>query len=137
MRLVAVVMGTSGPNPRAGATSALLNHAFRFYESHIIAAGQQPLIQGKVWKGASDAVSAGLLQDLKLAIPRGSQAQLEKTLVLEPRIVAPVQMHAAIGTFSVRLNGKELASRPLVALQAVEPAGFFGRIADDVRLMFE
>ncbi len=137
MRLVSVVMGSSGSNARANATSALLNHAFRFYESHTIAAGQQPLTQGKVWKGVSDTVSAGLLQDLKLAIPRGSQAQLEMKPVLEPRIVAPLQKDAAIGTYSVRLNGKDLASRPLVALQAVESAGFFGRIADDVRLMFE
>ena len=137
MRLVAVVMGTSGPDARAGATSALLNYAFRFYESQVIAAGQQPLAQGRVWKAAGDAVSAGLLQDLKLAIPRGSEAQIEKKLALEPRIVAPVQKHAVIGTLSVRLNGRELATRPLVALQAVESAGFFGRIADDVRLMFE
>ena len=137
MRLVSVVMGTSGAEARASATSALLNHAFRFYESRTIAAGQQPLAQGKVWKGAGDVVSAGLLQDLKLAVPRGSQAQLETKPVLESRIVAPVKKHAAIGTFSVSLNGKELASRPLVALEAVEAAGFFGRIADDVRLMFE
>ena len=137
MRLVSVVMGTSGPDARASATAALLNHAFRFYESRTIAAGQQPLAQGKVWKGAGDVVSAGLLQDLKLAVPRGSEAQLEKLPVLEARIVAPVKKDAAIGTFSVRLNGKELVSRPLVALQAVESAGFLGRMADDIRLMFE
>jgi len=137
MRLVSVVMGTSGAEARASATSALLNHAFRFYESRTIAAGQQALAQGKVWKGAGDVVSAGLLQDLKLAVPRGSQAQLEAKPVLEARIVAPVKKHAAIGTYSVSLNGRELASRPLVALEAVESAGFFGRIADDVRLMFE
>ena len=137
MRLVSVVMGTSGPVARAGATAALLNHAFRFYESRTIAAGQQALIQGKVWKGATDVVSAGLLADLKLAIPRGSEAQLEKLPVLGSRIVAPVKKDVAIGTFSVRLNGKELAARPLVALQAVESAGFFGRIADDIRLLFE
>ncbi len=137
MRLVSVVMGTSGPAARTSATAALLNHAFRFYESRTVATGRQPLAQGKVWKGAGDVVSAGLPQDLKLAIPRGSEAQLEKLPVLESRIEAPVKKDAVIGTFKVRLNGKELASRPLVALQAVEAAGFFGRIADDIRLMFE
>ena len=137
MRLVSVVMGTSGPDARAVATSALMNFAFRFYENHTIAVAQQPLVQGKVWKGASDTIAAGLAQDLRLAIPRGSQSQLEKTSVLDARIVAPVQKHAALGTLTVRLNGKDLAARPLVALDAVDPAGFFGRAADEVRLMFE
>jgi len=137
MRLVSVVMGTSSPGARTSATAALLNHAFRFYESRTITPGQQQLAQGRVWKGSSTVVSAGLLQDLKLVVPRGSEAQLEKSPVLAARIMAPVKKGAAIGTFSVRLNGRELASRPLVALQAVESAGFLGRMADEIRLMFE
>ncbi len=137
MRLVSVVMGTSGSKSRADASSALLNYAYRFYENHIVAGADQPLAQGKIWKGVSDTISAGLAQDLHLTIPRGSQSQLERITVLDERIVAPVEKHAAIGAFTVRLNGKELASRPLVALGAVESAGFFGRVADEVRLMFE
>lgn len=137
MRLVSVVMGSAGSDARASATTSLMNYAFRFYQTHTIAAGQQPLAQGKVWKGASDVISAGLLEDLRLTIPRGSQSQLERMPVLDTRIVAPVEKHAAIGRFTVRLNGRELVSRPLVALDAVAPAGFFGRVADEVRLMFE
>ncbi len=137
MRLVSVVMGASGSKSRTDITSALLNYAYRFYENHTVAGADQPLAQGKIWKGVSDTISAGLAQDLRLTIPRGSQSQLEKITVLAERIVAPVEKHAAIGAFTVRLNGKELASRPLVALGAVESAGFFGRVADEVRLMFE
>jgi D-alanyl-D-alanine carboxypeptidase (penicillin-binding protein 5/6) len=35
------------------------------------------------------------------------------------------------------LDGKVLAEQPLLVLQDVPEAGFFGRMADKVRLMFE
>ncbi|MBI1731396.1 MAG: D-alanyl-D-alanine carboxypeptidase [Gammaproteobacteria bacterium] len=137
MRLISVVMGTAGPEARANATTALMNYAFRFYESRTVVRGLQPLTTGKVWKGVAEGVTVGLLADLRLAIPRGAEPQLEKLPILEPRIVAPVKRHAAVGTLSVRLNGKELAARPLIALDGVDSAGLLGRVADDLRLLFE
>ena len=41
---------------------------------------------------------------------------------------APIAKGQAIGTVRVTLDGKVVAERPLVALEAVEEAGFFKRL---------
>jgi D-alanyl-D-alanine carboxypeptidase (penicillin-binding protein 5/6) len=43
----------------------------------------------------------------------------------------------AIGKLRVSLDGKVLAERPLVALNAVEEAGFFGRLWDELWMWWE
>ena len=40
-------------------------------------------------------------------------------------------------TGEIFATGKELDRRPLLVLHSVEEAGFFGRLLDKVRLMFE
>lgn len=137
MRLVSVVMGTTGSVARASATAALLNYAYRFYERHTIAGALQPLAQGRVWKGATGTLAAGVARELRLTLPRGSETRVEKVAKLNERLVAPIKKGAEVGTFTVRLDGKDLATRPLVALDAVPEAGFFGRVADEIRLWFE
>lgn len=137
MRLVSVVMGTSGSKTRADATAALLNYAYRFHERHVVAAAMTSLAEGTVWKGAVRSVAAGVAEDLRLTLPRGSQSRLEQAAVLDQRLVAPIAKGAKVGMLTVRLDGRELASRPLVALADVPAAGLFGRVADELRLWFE
>jgi len=48
--------------------------------------------------------------------------------------VAPITAGQQIGTLRVRLGTSILAERPVVALEAVEPAGFFARAWDTMRL---
>ena len=55
---------------------------------------------------------------------------------LLPHIVAPIGQGERIGTLRVRLGEQVIAERPLVALQAVEQAGWFGRTWDSIRMMF-
>lgn len=39
-----------------------------------------------------------------------------------------------VGTIDFQLNGKSIEQRPLVVLEAVPEAGFFGRIIDFIML---
>jgi D-alanyl-D-alanine carboxypeptidase (penicillin-binding protein 5/6) len=137
MRLVAVVMGTDGSEARIRATEALLNYAFRFYESHRLVAAGETLAAPKVWKGAAVSVPLGLREDLLLAIPRGSLPQVEKLTETHPDILAPIAEGDVLGTLKVRLGGRELASRPLVALAAVPPGSLFRRFMDEIFLILE
>jgi D-alanyl-D-alanine carboxypeptidase (penicillin-binding protein 5/6) len=137
MRLVSVVMGAPGTDARANATAALLNYVYRFYERSVVAGAGQPLAEGRVWKGAADSVSAGLARELRLTLPRGGADRVERAVLLDSRLVAPIAKGERIGTFTVRLDGKVLAQEPLVALAAAPEAGLFGRLADEVRLWFE
>jgi D-alanyl-D-alanine carboxypeptidase (penicillin-binding protein 5/6) len=51
-------------------------------------------------------------------------------------LVAPISAGERIGTLRVSLDGRVIAERPLVALEAVEQAGWFGRAWDSVLMMF-
>jgi D-alanyl-D-alanine carboxypeptidase (penicillin-binding protein 5/6) len=44
---------------------------------------------------------------------------------------------AKVGTVSLSLDGKLLRQEPLYVLSDVAEAGFFGRVYDKIRLLFE
>jgi D-alanyl-D-alanine carboxypeptidase (penicillin-binding protein 5/6) len=52
-------------------------------------------------------------------------------------VLAPIAKGQAVGKVRVTLDGKTLAERPLVAMEAVPEAGFFGRMWDDFWLWWE
>jgi D-alanyl-D-alanine carboxypeptidase (penicillin-binding protein 5/6) len=137
MRLVSVVMGTSGPEARLRATESLLNYAFRFYDSYKAVAARETLVAPKVWKGAALSVRLGLREDLVLVIPRDSQARLERVAEPNPNLMAPIAEGDVLGTFRLKLDGRELASRPLVALEAVPPGSLFRRFMDEIFLILD
>ena len=50
--------------------------------------------------------------------------------------MAPVAADQPLGEFKASLGGQPIASVPLVALQAVPEAGFFGRLWDAFLMLF-
>ena len=56
---------------------------------------------------------------------------------LPATLVAPIKKGQQVGKVKVMLDGKVVAERPLVALQAVEEGGFFKRLWDSFWLWWE
>jgi serine-type D-Ala-D-Ala carboxypeptidase (penicillin-binding protein 5/6) len=129
-RLVSVVMGDTSENQRAVDSQALLNWGFRFFETHKLYDANKQVARQKVWKGKGDEVQLGVAQPLLVGMPRGKYAQLKPTMDVPKTLVAPIAKGQKIGTVKVALDGKVIATAPLVALNAVEEAGFFGRLWD-------
>ena len=127
-RLITVVMGNTSENQRAVDSQALLNWGFRFYESHQLYAANKPLAQPKVWKGAVNRVPVGVSVPLLVSTPRGKYDRLKASMDLPMSLEAPIAKGQKLGTVKVTLDGKLVASAPLVALQAVEEGGFFKRL---------
>jgi len=136
MRLISVVMGTDSEEERATASQALLNYGFRFFETYQLYDAGAALKTEAVWKGALDEVSLGVDEALFVTIPRGRYDALEARLELSGTLVAPLQQGQSVGELIVELDGEDVARRPLKVQQAVEPAGFFGRTTDGIRLWF-
>ncbi len=136
MRLVAVVMGTSGENARAKESQKLLNYGFRFYETHRLYETGKPLKQMRVWKGQSETLPLGLSQEMYVTVPRGQYEKLEASLSVDSNIIAPARKGQAFGTVTVRLGEETLAEQPLVALQDMPEGGLWQRLIDDVMLWF-
>lgn len=136
MRLISVVMGSASEETRAQETQQLLAYTYRFYENTELYAADQPISNQRIWGGAIDNLSMGVLENLSLTLPRGQQDRLEVLLDLPRNIQAPVAAGDAIGSVLVSLDGEVVAEAPLVALHAVEPGSFFKRLWHSILQFF-
>jgi len=134
MRLISVVMGSSSESARASESQSLLNYGFRFFETVQLYKARTELAKGRVWKGTTHEVGLGLAEPLFVTIPRGRYEELDAQVELQPQLSAPLAADEVVGSVTVRLGDDLVASRDLITLNAVEPAGFFGRTWDNLRL---
>lgn len=133
-RLISVVMGTASDGARAQESQKLLNYGFQFYDSVRVYRKDQTVSTLKVWKGAETHVKAGPSRDLYLTLPRGEAQKLKAELVSQQPLVAPIGAGQQVAVVRVSLEGKPVGEYPIVALDNVPVAGFFGRIWDTMRL---
>ena len=136
-RLISVVLGGSSEEQRAVDSQALLNWGFRFYESHRLYDANKSVATQRVWKGQVNEVNLGVAQPLIVSMPRGRYPQMKSSMDVPKTLVAPITKGQKIGTVNVTLDGKEIASAPLVALEAVEEAGFFKRLWHENRMWWD
>lgn len=136
MRLISVVMGTRSPATRKNETRGLLNYGFRFFETVSLLEADEAMAEPRVWKGVADQVRVGVQSPLVLTIPRGRKDEIQSELALEEDLIAPLEAGEALGTVRLILEGEVLHEGPVVALEAVEPAGFFARLWDSILMWF-
>ena len=136
-RLISVMMGNTSENQRAVDSQALLNWGFRFYETHTLYTTAKPLATPKVWKGAGNSVRVGVSSPLLVSSPRGKYEQMKATMDLPKSLVAPIDKGQKLGTVNVTLDGRLVASAPLVAMDAVEEAGFFKRLWHELLMWWQ
>jgi D-alanyl-D-alanine carboxypeptidase (penicillin-binding protein 5/6) len=136
MRLISVVMGTRSKTARKNESRKLLNYGFRFFETRELYEAGQELTSARLWKGVQDQVRLGVAEPVVLTLPRGRDDDLETDLEVPDALTAPVVDGHALGMMRVRLDGEELLSVPLVALEAVSEAGFLARMWDSIVLWF-
>ncbi|HEY9036441.1 MAG TPA: D-alanyl-D-alanine carboxypeptidase family protein [Pseudomonadales bacterium] len=136
MRLISVVMGTSGEEARARETQSLLTWGFRFFESFRLYDRGETLSTLEVWGGTTDQVNLGTGGAVYLTVPRGQRSNIKANVQVDDVLRAPIKAGDVIGSLQIRLNDELLQEEPLVALNDVEQAGFLGRSWDSLRLFF-
>jgi len=137
-RLVSVVLGTASDSMRAQESQKLLNFGFQFYDNVRLYAKGASVSALKVWKGSSSELHAGSLQsDIVISVPHGSAGKIQAQFVGQEPLIAPVSAGQRVGAVKVTLEGKPVAEYPVVALENVGVAGFFGRMWDGMRLWFK
>ncbi|WP_420592304.1 D-alanyl-D-alanine carboxypeptidase family protein [Bacterioplanoides sp.] len=135
-RFIAVVMGTRSEEARARETQKLLAYGFRYFETHKLYDAGQELQTKPVWLGEKDQIKLGVAEELYLTLPRGAKGELQIDILSDEFIEAPIKQGQAIGTVTVRMGDEIQAELPLVALEEVEEAGFFGRLIGKIKLFF-
>jgi D-alanyl-D-alanine carboxypeptidase (penicillin-binding protein 5/6) len=128
MRLISVVMGAKSMQARADQSRTLFNWGFSAFEQAPLAKAGVSLADADVRYGKENTVSVGLTSDWGAAIPRGQLAQVHTVVEVTPGLTAPIDKGAVVGKVVATLDGKPLASQPVVALVAVERSGFFRRM---------
>jgi serine-type D-Ala-D-Ala carboxypeptidase (penicillin-binding protein 5/6) len=137
MRLVSVVMGTRSEEARAQASQSLLNYGFRFYETHRLYAAGEVLNRVRVWKGSQEKLPLGLTSDLNVTIPRHQYKNLDASMEIEPRIMAPVSAGQSLGEVRVSLDGEPVTTATLVALKEIDEGNLWQQIKDSALLWLE
>jgi len=137
MRLISVVMGTATPKARINGSQAMLNYGFRFFETKKIFTAEEEIINIKTWKTASENLSLGVSDDLKITLPRGSFDKLNKDSDVPPQITGPINKGQSIGEVAIRLGEKTLVVQPLVALESNPNGTLWQQARDTIQLWFE
>jgi serine-type D-Ala-D-Ala carboxypeptidase (penicillin-binding protein 5/6) len=136
-RLVSVVLGAGSDSARAQESQKLLNYGFQFYDAVKLYGKGQAVSTLEVLKGSENRVKAGFQSDFYVSVPRGLADQVKADLVSMQPLVAPIDVGQKVGTVKVTLQNKPLGEYPVVALENVVIAGFFGRTWDSMRLWFK
>ena len=133
-RVLAIVLGASSEVARANEAQKLLNWGFTAFEALKLFDAGQPVLEPLVWKGVTKTAKLGQTLPLVLAVPQGSAAKVKTQVVRPDPLVAPLAKGQQVGTLKILVGDQVLREIPLVALEAVEEAGVFGRAWDAMRL---
>ncbi|ALH95566.1 D-alanyl-D-alanine carboxypeptidase PBP5/6 [Acinetobacter equi] len=136
MRLISVIFGAPNMNERASQTRELLAWGFANFETKNVQRANQVLATSKVLFGQENSVKIGLAENFNVTMPKGKANEIKTQLVVQPKLTAPLQKGQVVGKFVATLDGKVIAEKPLVALEAVEEAGFFSRMIDHIKQFF-
>ena len=120
--------------PRANESQKLLNWGYTAYEAVKLFDANQAVATPPVWKGTSPTIKLGRSESIVVAVPAGTAAKVKTQILRNDPLVAPFAKGQQIATLRVTAADRPLVDVPLLALDAVEQAGIFGRAWDAVRL---
>ena len=133
-RILSVLMGAASENSRAVESQKLLNYGFQNFDAVQLYKKSVPAGSYQVWKGKLPEVKVGFAQDVMVTVPKAQAAGVKGEIERMEPLVAPIAAGQKIGTLRVRLANAVISEVPVIALEAVEPAGWFGRAWDTIRL---
>ena len=133
-RLISIVLGAASEKARANESQKLLNWGYAAFDAVKLFDGDQPVATPAVWKGKANSIKIGRGEPIVVSVPGGSGGKVSTEVVRQDPLIAPIAKGQPMGTLRVKLGADTVAEVPLVALEDVEQAGFFGRMWDSIRL---
>jgi len=135
MRLISVVMGAKSTRARASESKKILNYGFRFFETATPYEAGHEFATQRIWYGETDEVKLGITQSTPLTIRRGQSKNLKASFELSQELEAPLAKGTVVGKVFIQLDGKDIATYPLVALNEIQQGGWFKRTMDYFKQM--
>jgi D-alanyl-D-alanine carboxypeptidase (penicillin-binding protein 5/6) len=134
-RLLAVVLNTTSMEARANEAQKLLNWGYLAFDTMRLFDDGKPIVSPPIWKGQSNEAKLGAAGGVFVSVPKGEGGKLQSKVERSDPLVAPLAKGQRVGTIKVStVGGAPVVEVPLVALEPVAEAGFFGRTWDALRL---
>ena len=129
MRLISVVLGSTGIQARTAQTRTLLNYGFRFFETKKI-----NKISNKIPISGStkEAIKVGFNGPQAITLPRGQYRLSQQTIELNNNLATPIDKGDNIGNLIIKFEDEVLAKLPIIALEDAPVSGFFSRLLGSI-----
>ncbi|MGR5484550.1 D-alanyl-D-alanine carboxypeptidase family protein [Vibrio alfacsensis] len=134
MRLISVVMGTPSKRSRISQSKNLLSYGFRFYDTKQIAKQGEVESKVRIWKGDVSEIDLSFAQDVFLTLPRTMRAKLDKVVIVNEPLIAPIKKGDVVGKVIWKNDDETVASYPLVSNQTVDEGSWIGQLWDSFML---
>ena len=131
MRLVSVVLGSTGAEARTAQTQKILDYGFRFFETQRLKDINKEV---PIASATKDTLKVGTTSQASFTLARGQFTLSDQVIQLNSGLAAPIKKGESIGKLLIQFEGNTIASVPLVALEDAEQAGFFSRMMEKVGL---
>lgn len=136
LRLIAVVYATPEPRSHLREAMKLMDYGFaNFIASPVVQQGEA-VERVKVNKGQVTDVQLLAERDLNVLVPKGQDKQIQKKIVVEENVTAPIIQGQKLGELIVLKDGKELERVNLLADASIEKAGFTQFLQDLMTRLF-
>lgn len=136
MRLISVIMGADSMQARADQSRELLNWGFGHFETVTKAPAGQFVANVPISFGKVDEVEAATGDALQILTTKTQKNKISTIINMDENIKAPITKGQQLGQMMAVLDGKAVASVPVVATQDIEEAGFFSRMWESITSWF-
>lgn len=128
MRLISVVLRMDSKEAREEATVRLLNYGFNSFRQETVVNKGDKVHNVEVKAGKESQITVEAAEDLTVVIRRGVREPLNKEVVIEEDLTAPINKGDILGKKIVYQEEEILGEVNLLAVEDVNKAGFFTRL---------
>lgn len=128
MRLISVIMGTKSQQERADQSRELLNWGYGHFTTVTKAPAGQFVSKLPVWFGAAKEIELATGDTLKVLTTKTQKNKITTVVDIPDSLEAPIKKGQEVGKMLAVIDGKAVASVPIIATSDIEQAGFFSRM---------
>ncbi|GAF54455.1 LOW QUALITY PROTEIN: D-alanyl-D-alanine carboxypeptidase [Psychrobacter sp. JCM 18901] len=127
MRLISVIMGTKSQQLRADQSRELLNWGFGHFTTVTKAPAGQFVSKLPVWFGEADEVELATADNLQILTSKTQKNKITTVVDIPESLEAPIKKGQEVGKMMAVIDGKAVASVPIIATNDIEQSGFMSR----------
>ena len=127
MRLISVIMGTKSQQARADQSRELLNWGFGHFTTVTKAPAGQFVSKLPVWFGEADEVELATGDNLQILTSKTQKNKITTVVDIPESLEAPIKKGQEVGKMMAVIDGKAVASVPIIATNDIGQSGFMSR----------